>query len=71
MNLHNIGMINDLPPSSFVLVEGNTGTDKYFVTKTLRNINRILTQQNSSYMASASTGCADDLIGGYTYCRCC
>ena len=64
MNLHKIGMINDHPPSEFVLVEDKPGTGKYFVTQTSRKVTRLLTQQNSSYMASYTTGCATDWIGG-------
>ena len=70
INLHKIGVINDCPPYEFVLVEGKPGTGKYFVTKTLRNTNRLLTQRNSSYMTSDPTGCAATLIGGSTHCRC-
>ena len=55
----------------FFLVEGKTGKDKYFATKTLINITRLITQQHASDMASSPTGCAPDLIGGYTYCWCC
>ena len=64
MNLHNIGMINYRPPFTFVLVDDKPGTGKYFVTQTFRKITRLLTKQNSSYMASYTTGCATDWIGG-------
>ena len=57
------------PPSQFVLVEGKPGTGKTFITKTLRNITRLLTESNSSDIATAPTGCAAALIDGSTHYR--
>ena len=63
--------INQRPPSLITYVEGKPGTGKSFVTQTLRNITRLLTQRNSSDMASAPTGCAAALIDGTTHYRSC
>ena len=57
------------PPSQFVLVEGKPGTGKTFITKTLRNITRLLTECNSSDIATAPTGFAAALIDGSTHYR--
>ena len=65
------GEIVERPPSLFTLVEGKPGTGKTFVTKTLRNVTRLLWGSNSADMASAPTGCAAALIDGKTHCRSC
>ncbi len=57
------------PPSHMVFVEGKPGTGKTFVTKTLRNITRVLRKDNLSDQGSAPTGCAAALFGGSTHYR--
>ena len=69
--LYQKGEIVERPPSLFTLVEGKPGTGKTFVTKTLRNVTRLLWGSNSADMASAPTGCAAALIDGKTHCRSC
>ena len=71
INVHEIGVINGCPPYELALFEGKTGTGKYFVTETIINITRLITQQNPSDMASAPTSCAAALIGGSTHCWFC
>ena len=65
------GEIDEWPTSLFTLVEGKPGTGKTFVTKTLRNVTRLLWGSNSADMASAPTGCAAALIDGKMHCRLC
>ena len=57
------------PPCQFVFIEGKPGTGKTFITRTLRNCTRMLTNNSNSDMASAPTGCAAALIEGSTHCR--
>ena len=64
-----MGDIKTRPPCQFVFVEGKPGTGKIFVTKTLRNITRMLSNNINSDMASAPFGCAAGLIDGSTHCR--
>ena len=63
------GGIDEQSPSLFTLVEGKPGTGETFVTKTLRNVKRLLQGSNSMDMASSPTGCAAVLINGKTHCR--
>jgi hypothetical protein len=57
------------PPSHMCFVEGKPGTGKTFVTKTLRNITRVVRKNNEADQGSAPTGCAADLLGGSTHYR--
>ena len=54
---------------SIFFVEGKAGTGKTFVTKTLRNCRRMLSNNNNSDIASAPFGCAAALIDGSTHCQ--
>ena len=65
------GETNIVPNQQFVFVEGKPGTGKTFVVKTLRNMNRIIHNSNTSDLASAPTGCASALIDGSTHFRLC
>eukprot|EP00956_Cyclotella_meneghiniana_P021660 scaffold39661_cov63-Cyclotella_meneghiniana.AAC.20 len=59
-----------LPPMQTIYVEGLPGTGKTFLINTLSNIVKTVTGSNTSYSASAPTGCAASLTNDSTHCRC-
>ena len=69
LKLYRMKKIKTHPPCQFVFIEGKPGTGKTFVTRTLRNCTRMLSNNSNSDMASAPTGCAAALIDGSTHCR--
>ena len=68
LQLYRMKEIKTRPPCQFVFIEGKPGTGKTFVTRTLRNCTRMLSNNSNSDMASAPTGCAAALIDGSTHC---